>query len=48
MDATGMAYLSKIMYEDRLRQADRARRIWHSERFRRLPKLVQLLVLALS
>ena len=48
MDTTGMTLLSAIMFEDRLREAERARRIWRSRDFRKLPKLVQGLILILS
>ena len=48
MDATGMAFLSEVMYEDRLREADRARQVWRSRDFRKLPRLVQGLILILS
>lgn len=48
MDSTGMAFLSAVMYEDRLREAERTRRIWCSRDFRKLPRLVQGLILILS
>ena len=48
MDTTGMTFVSTVMYEDRLREAEHARQIWRSRDFRKLPRLVQGLILILS
>ena len=48
MDAMALYQLGRILYEDRLRDAERRRRLWHSNRFHRLPRLVQFIVAALS
>ena len=48
MNALGLAYLSKVLYEERL-QAAQQRRGWQtSEWFRKLPKLAQFAVALLA
>jgi hypothetical protein len=48
MDFVGMVHLSKIRYDDLLREAEQSRQFLRSPRVRKLPKLVQVLILALS
>jgi hypothetical protein len=48
MDAMALYELGRVLYEDRLRDAERRRRLWRSNRFHGLPRLVQLIVAALS
>ena len=46
----GMAdhILSRMLYEDRLREAAARESLWRSSRFHRLPRLVQVLISLLS
>jgi hypothetical protein len=48
MDAMAIYELGRILYEERLRDAERRERLWRSPRFRRLPRLVQIVLAALS
>jgi hypothetical protein len=48
MDGIAAYQLGKVLYEDRLREAASRERLQLSARFRKLPRLVQILVLALS
>ena len=48
MDGIAAYDLSRILYEDRLREAAARDRLYFSARFRKLPRLVQVLVAALS
>ena len=48
MNSVGLIHLSKIRHEDLLREAEQHNRIFRSPRFRKLPKLVQILILILS
>jgi hypothetical protein len=48
MDGLSMYTLGRILYEERLRDAERRGRLWRSNQFHRLPKLVQFLLAALS
>jgi hypothetical protein len=43
-----MVHLGKIKYDDLLREAEESRRVMRSPRVRRLPKMVQALILILS
>ena len=42
-----MTYLGVIYYEERLRQAEQSRRVRHSEWFRKLPRLAQIVAMVL-
>ena len=48
MDGMADHILSRILYEDRLREAKARESLWRSERFIKLPRLVQFLIAALS
>ena len=48
MDPYAIYELGRVLYDDRLREANRRGRLWRSARFRRLPRLVQVLIAALS
>ena len=48
MDAMAVYELGRVLHEDRLRDAERRRRLWRSLRFHRLPRLVQLVLAVLS
>jgi hypothetical protein len=48
MEGMAMIELGRILYEDRLREAERRERLWRSPRFRRLPRLMQLVLSVLS
>ena len=48
MDAMALYELGRVLYEDRLRDVERRERLWRSSRFRRLPRLVQVLLAAFS
>jgi hypothetical protein len=48
MDGWAVYELGRILYEDRLREAESRGRLWRSNRFHRLPRLVQVLLAALS
>ena len=48
MDGMAAYELGRIMYQDLLREAAGRERLFQSSRFRRLPRLVQVLVAALS
>lgn len=47
MDAMAYYELGRVLYEDRLRDAERRGRLWRSPRFHRLPRLVQVVLAAL-
>ena len=48
MDGMELIELGRVLYKDRLREAEHRERLWRSPRFRRLPRLVQLVLSALS
>jgi len=48
MDGWAVYELGRILYEDRLREAASRERLWRSNRYRKLPRLVQVLLAALS
>jgi hypothetical protein len=48
MNANFAYSLGNVLYEDRLREAATRERLYLSARFRKLPRLVQLLVSVLS
>ena len=48
MDGMALIELGRVLYEDRLREAERRERLWRSPRFHRLPRLVQLVLAVLS
>ena len=48
MDEVAIYQLGRILHEDWLRDAERSRRLWRSKRFHRLPRLVQVMLAALS
>ena len=48
MDPMAEYELGLLLYEDRLRAAARRGRLWRSNQFRRLPRLVQFLISALG
>ena len=48
MDGMALYELGRVLYEDRLRDAQQRRRLWRSPRFSRMPRLVQLVLAALS
>jgi hypothetical protein len=47
MHSYEMAYLGRIYYEDRLRQAEQSRQVRRSEWFRKLPRLAQIAAMIL-
>jgi hypothetical protein len=47
MHSYDMTYLGVIYYEERLRQAEQSRRVRHSEWFRKLPRLAQIVAMVL-
>ena len=48
MDGLAIYELGRILYEDRLRDAMQRDRMWDSNKFRSLPRLVQALLAVLS
>ena len=48
MDGMAGYLLSRIVYEDRLREAAARESLWRSSRYRKLPRLVQVLISVLS
>jgi hypothetical protein len=48
MDGMAIYELGRILYEDRLREAAARERLWRSNRFHKLPRLVQVLLAVLS
>ena len=48
MDGIADYVIGQLLYEERLREAETRRRLWRSPRFRKLPRLVQALLSALS
>lgn len=48
MDAMALYDLGRILYEDRLREAERRERLWRSSSFHKLPRLVQVFLAAFS
>ena len=48
MDGMAVYEYGRILYEDRLREAASRERLWRSNRFLKLPRLVQVLIAALS
>jgi hypothetical protein len=48
MDNYAMYELGRVLYEDRLREAESREQLWRSSRFRRLPRLLQALLAVLS
>lgn len=48
MNPVGMVHLSKLRHDELLRKAEQSRRFLRSPRVRRLPKIVQTLILILS
>jgi hypothetical protein len=43
-----MYILGRVLYEERLLEAEHRERLWRSGRFRRLPRGVRILLAALS
>jgi hypothetical protein len=48
MDTLWLLELERERYQERLRQAEENMRLWRSPKFRKLPKLVQNLILMLG
>jgi hypothetical protein len=48
MTEAAMYELGRTLHEDRLREAAARRRLWRSNRFRGLPRFVQVLLAAIS
>ena len=48
MDGMASYVLGKLLYEDRLREAEHRAHMWRSNRFNKLPRLVQVLLAVLS
>ena len=48
MDPLWLFDLDRINYQERLREAEKSRKLWQSDQFRKLPKLVQSLIVILT
>ena len=48
MDGMAIYELGRVLYADRLREAMQRERLWRSNRFNKPPRLVQVLLAALS
>ena len=48
MDGMATYVLGRILYEDRLREAEHRRRLWRSNSFHKLPRVVQVVLVALT